>query len=341
MSARLAYGHGNRRKAVGLAPNIELGDRYRLLRLIGRGGQSEVWLAERLATGQLVAIKALTHAKGADPTVTERFVREAQTISRLRHPNTVRLYDFGTDPSGYLFIALEYIEGETLEAWLRALARQERVPTQAQVIEIGSQILRAVAEAHSLGIIHRDIKPANVMLQHVDGEAPTARVVDFGIARIAHSTLTGPGRAIGTPAYMSPEQCVGRAIDGRTDLYSVGLVLYRCVAGKPPFDGSPVGTVALHLSEPPPALGEATRTMLSAQFVEVVHRALAKAPDERFASALEMRRALEAAGAGALAVGEPQSGLLPALTDGGSGVQSGASFDLSTEFDASSPRSRR
>ncbi|MBI5608714.1 MAG: serine/threonine protein kinase [Deltaproteobacteria bacterium] len=326
---------------MGLAPNIELGDRYRLLRLIGRGGQSEVWLAERLATGQLVAVKALIRAKVDDPTVTERFVREAQTISRLRHPNTVRLYDFGTDPSGYLFMVLEYIEGETLEAWLRALARQGRVPTQAQVIDVGSQVLRAVAEAHALGIIHRDIKPANVMLQHVDGEAPTARVVDFGIARIAHSTLTGPGRAIGTPAYMSPEQCVGRAIDGRTDLYSVGLVLYRCVAGQPPFDGSPVGTVARHLSEPPPALATATKTMLSPPFVEVVHRALAKAPDDRFASATEMRRALEAAATAPLTVGEPHSGVLPSVADGGSGAQSGASFDLSTEFDASSPRSRR
>ncbi len=324
-----------------LEPKLVLGDRYRLLRRIGRGGQSEVWLGERLATGQLVAVKALVSGSEPEPAVLERFVREAQAISQLRHPNTVRLYDFGSGPAGYVFMVLEYIEGETLDSWLKVLARQGRVPTQAQVADIASQVLRSLTEAHALGIVHRDIKPANVMLQHVDGEAPTARVVDFGIARVAQSTLTGHGRAIGTPAYMSPEQCMGRAIDGRTDLYSVGLLLYRCVAGRPPFEGNPMEIVACHLNELPAPLETTTQTSLSPQFVEVVHRALTKSPDGRFANTVDMRRALESAAAMPLTVAAIQSAALSSAGDFASGVQSGVSFDMSTEFDVSSPKSRR
>ncbi|MBI5611095.1 MAG: serine/threonine protein kinase [Deltaproteobacteria bacterium] len=326
---------------MGLAANIVLGERYRLIRRLGRGGQSEVWLGERLATGQHVAIKAHIDKDVPDPVALQRFVREARAISQLRHPNTVRLFDFGSGPAGYQFMILEYIEGETLESWLKKMAAQGHVPNQAQIIDIGVQVLRALAEAHSLGIVHRDIKPANVMMQQLAGEAPLVRLVDFGIAWVSQSVLTGLGRSMGTPAYMSPEQSMGRPVDGRTDLYSLGLVLYRCAAGRPPFDGKPMQVISQQMTAEPLSLAETTRTPLSQRLVAAVHRALAKNPEERFATATEMRLALEAASLQPLAPLQNERHYLPVRSDGTSvPATSDASCDLSTEVDLSSPKSR-
>lgn len=270
-----------------------LGARYRLRRRVGRGGFGEVWQAERLSTGQAVAIKVLLKDDDIARVVTQRFLREAQTISALKHPNTVRLYDFGSEPDGQLYMVLEFIEGQTLQQRLRTLAEQDQHPTQADVGELAIQVLRSLTEAHAAGVVHRDVKPANLMLQPIDAETSVVRVLDFGVARTRESTLTGNGLAVGTPSFMSPEQCLGHAVDGRADLYGLGVVMYRCLTGRLPFEGKPHAVIMHHIGTPPPPLRRMARTPVSDSFVDLVDRALAKDPQQRFADARTMRQALE------------------------------------------------
>ena len=297
---------------------VQIGDvvagRYRVTKLIGRGGFGAVCAAEHTGTGQAVALKYLAlDPNSTEDDVVKRFFQEARVTSSLRHPNTVRVFDFGQAENGALFMAMELLHGPTLDQHLRDLAAQGEVLTQAQAVDVGIAVLRALGEAHGANLVHRDLKPANIMLAEVPNDDPVVKVLDFGIARAKDSSLTGSGRALGTPAYMSPEQCRGAELDGRSDLYSLAIILYRCVAGQLPFtDSNPLTLMYQHDASEPPALRTVARTPLSDAFVEIVHRALAKPAAARFDDAKAMRLALEAARNGPVVEATP--GTMQVLT---------------------------
>lgn len=278
--------------------------RYKLDRLIGRGGFGAVYSAKLLSTGQAVAIKFLAIDFDSDgDAAVRRFFQEARVTSTLRHPNTVRVYDFGQTENGALYIAMELLVGATLDKVLRERRARDQPLNEQEVCTVGVAVLRSLTEAHSHDLVHRDLKPANILLAEVPGEEPMAKVLDFGIARTRNSSLTGGGKALGTPQYMSPEQCTGREVDGRSDLYSLAIVLYQCLAGKVPFDDDePLAVLHKHMNEPPPDVRSYAKVPISQGVVEVLQKALAKKPPDRFANAKEMRIALEAAMGGAWAL---------------------------------------
>ena len=229
---------------------------------------------------------------GDDAAHVRRFQREAEILARLHHPNTVRVLDTGQSADRTLYLVMEHVQGHSLEATLRRRLDDGEVLSEADATAIGLQVLGSLAEAHALGLVHRDVKPANIMLDDQEG-AVRAKVLDFGIAQTQESSLTATGKLMGTPTYMSPEQCLGLELDGRSDLYALGAVLYRCVSGRAPFEDPNALTVMFnHVNVPPRDLASVAQTTLSAGFVDVVMRALAKAPDERFADAQAMGRAL-------------------------------------------------
>ena len=278
-----------------LVEGAEVNGRYRIGKLIGQGGFGAVYRAVSLATGSEVAIKVLGVSLDNDePELIQRFYAEAQITAALKHPNTIRVFDFGQTDSGALYIAMELLIGEALNEQLRDRRRKGDALDQAETVRIGIQTLRSLAEAHTHGLVHRDLKPHNIFLNQVPGDDPVVKVLDFGIAKRLGSNLTGTGQAFGTPVYMSPEQAQNRGIDARSDLYSLGCVLYQCVTGSPPFEGdNPLAVLLSHVTDTPPSLRKHAVHPLSDDFIAVIEKALAKSPDARFASAQEMRAALE------------------------------------------------
>ncbi len=270
--------------------------------VLGRGGFGAVYAAEHVGTRQPIAIKMLLSASEAGTAEVRRFHREAEVTARLRHPNTVRVFDVGQTASGAMYIAMERLHGPTLEEVLRDNLAAGRTLSERDAVNIGISVLKSLSEAHGQGLVHRDLKPANIMLTDIDGEL-VVKVLDFGIARLSDSSLTGEGTALGTPAYMSPEQCRGADLDGRSDVYSLGIILFRCVTGVTPFaDPNPLVVLFRHATEPLPDLRTASPSALSDEFVAIVTRALAKRREDRFADARVMRDALTAIQGGALPV---------------------------------------
>ena len=261
-----------------------LGPNYELQRLLGKGGMGSVYLARESALDRLVAIKVLPPEVTGDPETRERFRREARTAAKLTHPHIVPLYSFG-ESDGLLWFVMGYVAGETLAAKL------ERIPRLDP--EIARRVLADVADAldyaHSHGIVHRDVKPENILIEDSGGKALLA---DFGVARAGtgSTTLTTAGALVGTPLYMSPEQASGeRDLDGRSDIYSLGVVGYKMLAGRTPFEGGELRAVlAAHITQPAPALPDGIPEALSG----TIRRALAKVPTERWGSGSEFRRAL-------------------------------------------------
>lgn len=269
--------------------------RYRIEGLLGRGGFGSVYSARHVSTSQLVALKflALDSEEQGDAAI-RRFFQEAKITAQLRHPNTVRLYDFGQAENGALFMAMEMLVGPSLERVLRECTLFGKVLGEQKACEIGISALRSLAEAHASDLVHRDLKPANMVLAEVPGEDRVVKLLDFGIARMRGSSLTGSGTALGTPAYMSPEQCVGQDVDGRSDLYSLAVVLFRCATGQLPFEGSdPLQLMYRHRYERVPDPRQVAPGEVSDSLAEVLLTALAKAPEGRFADARTMRLALE------------------------------------------------
>jgi serine/threonine-protein kinase len=264
--------------------------RYRIQRKLGAGGMADVYLAEDQELGRRVAIKILNSRHGNDDQFIERFRREAKNAAALNHPNIVSIYDRGEAEDTY-YIAMEFLDGRTLK---ELIVGRGAAPINV-AIEYARQILSALRFAHRHGIVHRDIKPHNVL---VDGEG-RVKVTDFGIARAGTSQMTETGSIVGTAQYLSPEQAKGGEIDPRSDLYSLGVVLYELLTGKTPFDGeTPVEIAMKHLSttpKPPSAL----RPDVPPELDMVVMRALAKNPDERYQSADEMEGDLERVARGA------------------------------------------
>ena len=214
-------------------------DKYRLGDKIAAGGMGTVYRAERLMIGDTVAIKILHPEHVADATATERFRREAQAAARLKHQNAVQIYDFGVTDDGLVYLVMELVEGQSL----RQIIREQGPLMPSAAAEVLRQSCAAIDEAHRQSIIHRDIKPDNIIVS-ISGSSFRVKVLDFGIAKLrdmAATNMTQTGSVMGTPHYMSPEQCVGEELDGRSDIYSLGIVLYEMLAGVVPFN-SPTST---------------------------------------------------------------------------------------------------
>ncbi|MBM4346186.1 MAG: serine/threonine protein kinase, partial [Deltaproteobacteria bacterium] len=274
-------------------------DRYRVTEVLGRGGFGAVYRAVHTGTRQAVALKLL-HVRdaadgGFDQTDARRFFREAEITASLRHPNTVRVFDLGQTDRGALYLAMELLEGDTLDAQLRKLALAGQWMPLDDVLRVACDVLGSLGEAHDRGLVHRDLKPANLMLTTVAGD-PVTKVLDFGIARQAGSSLTTGNSAVGTPQYMAPEQCMGQALDGRADLYALGVILFRCLSGSLPFDDpNPMTVMMKQVADPAPDLLARTGARVPRRLGQAVAVALAKDPGERFADARSMRAALLAA----------------------------------------------
>lgn len=269
---------------------------YELQEQLGQGGTAIVYRAFQPSLRRAVAVKVLPLAVRADPTLPTRFRREARLAANLLHPNIVPVYDFG-QWANCLYIVMPLITGGTLKARVDAA-----LPLEATIRLVG-QVADALAHAHNQGVYHRDVKPANVLLAARDW----AMLGDFGIARALGETtrLTHPYGTIGTPVYMAPEQWQGREVDGRADIYSLGVILYELLAGSPPFKAAtPVGLMRQHLEAPVPSLAARGRDVPAA-VQAVVEMALAKRPEDRYQHAGELKAALETAVHAGAAVQEP------------------------------------
>jgi len=279
-----------------------LGDRYRVEARIGAGGMAEVYRGIDPVLNRPVAIKILLPQFARDGSFVDRFRREAQAVARLNHPNIVAVYDTGsTDDTQW--IVMEFIEGRTLQEFLSS----DRRPTPDQACEIAEHICDALTAAHAKGVIHRDIKPGNVMVTR----GGAVKLMDLGIARMVAGPETAPqtSAVLGTAAYMSPEQAQGQSVDARTDLYSLGAVLYEMLTGRPPFGGdSPVAIAYKQVNESPP-LPSSLNADVSPQLDAVVLRALSKNPANRYQSAQEFAEDIRNARTGGVVSATP---LLPA-----------------------------
>ena len=301
---------------------IVLNERYVILNRIGRGGMADVFLARDQLLDRPVAIKVLFPEFATDPNFVERFRREAQAAANLNHPNIVSVYDWGKYSNTY-FMAMEYVQGRTLADILRANGRISSV----QAAEIASEVSAALGFAHRSGVVHRDIKPANILI----GSAGQVKVADFGIARAMNApteaNLTQVGSVMGTATYFSPEQAQGAQPDPRSDLYSLGIVLYEMVAGKPPFSGdNPVGIAYKQVHDAPQPLNQIVAD-IPKPFEAIVAKLLAKNPAMRYPDAEALRADLRRFRSGepvqALASITPPAATvaLPAQAPGQAGAQ--------------------
>jgi serine/threonine-protein kinase len=286
-----------------------LAPEYEVDRVLGTGGMGAVFLARDLRLDRLVAVKVVAPELAASEALRQRFLREARTIARLRHPHIVDVYTAG-ETDGLLYFIMQYVPGESLRDYLD---REKRLPP-ARAAVILCDLANALAYAHAQGVVHRDIKPENVL---IDSRTGSAHLTDFGVARAFEGTddrMTGTGLIVGSPRYMSPEQAAGeRALDGRSDIYSLGLIGYEMVAGEPTFSGaSPVSVIAKQITEVPPPV--ATRADgVPPALAHAIDRAVAKDPDERWPDAAAMATALgdavhgRSAGHGGAAASRPRA----------------------------------
>jgi serine/threonine-protein kinase len=270
-----------------------IGGRFQVVSRIGAGGMGIVYKARQVGMDRFVAVKVLLRELAHDEKVVKRFKIEALAVSRLNHPNTIRIFDFGQTEDGVLYFAMEFLEGRSLE---RALHRDGPM-SAARTLHILKQITASLAEAHEKGIVHRDLKPDNIYLTPVGSDPDFVKVLDFGVAKLREAdkrqgTVTQAGTIFGTPRYMAPEQCRSQLVDHRADIYAVGIIAYEMLTGKAPFDAeSPLSILIQHVQEAPPRLAAVRPDVKVPEVVEdLVMRCLEKAPDRRFATALDLQR---------------------------------------------------
>ncbi|MFI1366830.1 protein kinase domain-containing protein [Streptomyces griseochromogenes] len=295
------------------------GGRYQLRDLLGEGGMASVHLAYDAVLDRQVAIKTLHTELGREQAFRERFRREAQAVAKLTHTNIVSVFDTGEDDLGGMttpYIVMEYVEGRPLGSVLDEDIRQYGAMPADKALKITADVLAALEISHEMGLVHRDIKPGNVMMT----KRGVVKVMDFGIARAMQSgvtSMTQTGMVVGTPQYLSPEQALGRGVDARSDLYSVGIMLFQLVTGRLPFDAdSPLAIAYAHVQEEPVAPSSINRSLPPAVDA-LVARALKKNPNERFPTSESMRDEC-------LRVAASLQGSAPSIVPGSGPTQSGS-----------------
>jgi serine/threonine-protein kinase len=270
---------------------LVIADRYQIVRQLGAGGMGAVYQAKQLSMDRMVALKLIHPHIASRPEVAARFHREMQAMSRIEHPSTIQVFDYGATADGQLFLAMEYLEGCSLASIAGPMPL-------SRLLHIARQIVRALGAAHAEGIAHRDLKPDNVMLLDRYGDKDVVKVLDFGIARFvddagANPQMTAEGALLGTPAYMSPEQALGRAVDYRADWYSLGVMLYQLATGRLPFEAQTIaGLLVAHASETP--LLPSTHAAIPPALDALILRLLAKSPEDRPQDAAALLASLDA-----------------------------------------------
>ncbi len=297
--------------------------RFKVVSVIARGGMGKVYKAEQAPLGRTCALKVLNpkYDGDRDPEFHKRFFLEASTASKLSHPNTVTIFDYGQSDDIY-YIAMEFIDGKTLH---RALREEGPFP-EGRTAMIAAQICRSLREAHTLGVVHRDLKPGNILLTDRGDERDYVKVLDFGLVKDVTGEaedLTQAGLFMGSPKYMAPEQILGNEISARTDIYSLGVMIYEMLSGKVPFDrGASVGTLMAHVNEPPPPLQASNPAINVSPLMEsVVKKCLEKDPNNRFVSMKALLDALKRVGGDAMMV-DTSEGLPAAYVGPSSGPMS-------------------
>jgi serine/threonine-protein kinase len=279
-------------------------DRFKIAALIARGGMGKVYRAEQAPLGRLCALKILNpnYAGDSDPEFHRRFFLEASIASKLTHPNTVTIFDYGRTDDDIYYMAMEYLEGVTLHKALR----QSGPFSEERASHVARQICRALREAHSFSVIHRDLKPANIFLTEHGDEKDFVKVLDFGLVKAIGENkgedLTQTGLFMGSPKYMAPEQIRGDRVDARTDIYALGVIMYEMLTGKVPFDRpNSVNILMAHVNEEVPPMRVMLPTIqISLSLEETVLRCMSKDPDQRFSSMDEVLAALKRTTGGAL-----------------------------------------
>ena len=274
---------------------VTVGERYRIVSRIGVGGMGAVYRAEHTMMRRDLAIKVLLPELGGKEEFARRFEREAESASRLTHPNIITVTDFGRTPEGSLFLVMEFLAGESLSD---AIAAGPMPPARA--LAIHRQILRGLEHAHAAGIVHRDLKPENIMLVERDGQRDVVKILDFGIAKVTQpqsggEALTQAGVIFGTPEYLSPEQALGEAVDARADIYAAGVILFEMLAGRRPFESEDkVKIISMHLAHAPPRVRDVNPTVdVPLPLEQAVMQAMEKSREHRFATATAFLQALD------------------------------------------------
>lgn len=275
----------------------DLGDRYEVLELIGRGGMGAVYKAIDRSLNKVFAVKVLNPGLAHDRVAVKRFELEAAAAKNLTHANLAAVYDFGVGRSGSPFLVMDFLEGQTLEQVLE----KEGFLEQSRALDIFIQAAEAVADSHLKSVIHRDIKPSNIILEQAENGSDYVKIVDFGIAKVlpsaseAQANLTQTGDIFGSPLYMSPEQCQGNMQDRRSDIYSLGCVMYEAVTGIQPFAAeNPIRTILKHINEDPRPISTLHRHLrVSTDLDKVIMHCLARDPSQRYQSADELVRDLK------------------------------------------------
>jgi serine/threonine-protein kinase len=323
-----------------------INERYKVVGVIARGGMGKVYRAEQAPLGRLVALKVLSPSYNgeSDPEFHRRFFLEASIASKLSHPNTVTIFDYGKTDDEIFYIAMELLEGRTLQ---RAL-RDEGPFSPDRAMQIARQICRSLREAHGLGVIHRDLKPANVFLVKHGDENEFVKVLDFGLVKDLEEQgeqLTKTGLFMGSPKYMSPEQIRGEKVDSRVDVYALGVMMYEMLSGKVPFDRpNSVNILMAHIHEQVPAMQELNAQVNIPPPLEmIVRKCMAKHPDDRFSSMNDVLIALKGLG------GDPNVSMsgehrVPQYTESGLRSPNSSMTDVSSGFspvgNSSAPHAR-
>ena len=304
-----------------LKPGTVIADRYRIVEVAGEGGVGVVYRAVQIHMNKTVALKMLRNDDTTDAATFKRFQQEAKAASSLNHPNIIQIHDFGVLDGDQAYMVMDFLEGRSLQLVIRERMSLERFG------HIFLQACDALEHAHQQGVIHRDLKPSNLLLINKDDDKDFLVIVDFGLVKLLtqeeDQKLTTTGEVVGSPLYMSPEQCRALDVDGRSDIYSIGCVMYQALTGFPPFlGGNPMDTMYQHMTKEPAALNDANKNTNVPEAVEhLVLKCMAKSPGLRYQTMGQLKTALEQATKGkrqpasAAAAAEAPSGMVTQVKD--------------------------